>query len=261
MSLTPALALVHALLMQAPSPGDSGAGFWRKSDARLAIATVVAGAAIAPFDERIARWVRQPAIQGDSSRRQKVLLATVVNEMPLTVASMATYGIGRLAGWPVVADVGAHLTETLVSTIVVVEAIRIPLGRARPRVSPDDAFDFHFMGGWTRFEQRAFPSLHAAAGFATAACLSQEMRFRDVRARQYVSPALYALATVPGFTRMYLDQHWTSDILVGTVIGTFLGNRVTQYAHGRRTRLDRFLLGSRVDVRAGEFSVRWSMRR
>jgi membrane-associated phospholipid phosphatase len=58
---------------------------------------------------------------------------------------------------------------------------------------------------------------------------------------------LYGAAAVPGLTRMYLDQHWASDVVAGAFIGTLLGSRVVSYAHShRRSKLDRILLGTTV---------------
>ena len=165
-----------------------------------------------------------------------------MNEVPLTIAAVATYGIGRLAKSQTVADVGLHLTASLLATEVVTEVARIAIGRVRPRASEDDAFEFSPGEGLIAFEYRSFPSLHAAVAFATASALAEELRVRKARSRRVVIPLLYAAATVPGFTRLYLDQHWASDVLAGSIGGAFIGTRVVRYAHARRTRLDRWLL-------------------
>lgn len=216
---------------------------------------------MAIFDERIARWARTSSVQGDSSRHDLVSAATFVNEVPLTIGALAVYGTGRLAGWHSVADVGAHLTESLLATEIVAEAVRIALGRMRPRASPDDAFVFEPGRGLTVFEHRSFPSLHAAVAFATVSALAEEMRLRDVKARRWATPLLYTAAMIPGLTRIYLDQHWASDVLAGTVVGAFLGTRVVRYAHGRRTRIDRILLHTIIIPRAGALTVGWSLER
>ena len=58
---------------------------------------------------------------------------------------------------------------------------------------------------------------------------------------------LYGLAMVPGLTRMYLNQHWASDVVSGAFIGQLIGSRVVHYAHThRRTKLDRALLATTV---------------
>jgi membrane-associated phospholipid phosphatase len=200
-------------------------------------------------------------VQGDSGRHDLVSAATFVNEMPLTIGALAVYGTGRLAGWSTVADVGAHLTEALLATEIVAVAIRVGLGRVRPRASPDDAFVFEPGRGLTVFENRSFPSLHAAVAFATAGALAEEMRVRDVKARRWATPLLYTAAMIPGLTRIYLDQHWASDVLAGTAVGAFLGARVVRYSHGRRTRIDCILLHTVIVPRTGALYVGWSFAR
>lgn len=238
------------------TPGDST--FWRRAETRLAVAGAVVTVAMAPFDTRIARWARDPDVQGDARRHDAVSAVTVVNEVPLTIAAVATYAVGRLARSATVTDVGAHLTESLVTTVVLEEAVRIALGRARPHESPDNAFTFSPFLGLTKFEYRSFPSMHAAVAFATAASLSEEMRLRGVSSRKYFSPLLYVAATVPGFTRIYLDQHWASDIVSGSVVGVLIGGAIVRYSHQRRTIVDRWLIPKTVAVSDGYVRFGWT---
>lgn len=219
--------------------------FFKKKDLVTAGVIVGASAATSIFDERIARWWRSPSVHGDSSRKDLADALTIVNETPLTIGAFAAYGLGRLTGNETLADVGLHTTESLVLTVGLAEAIRGPLGRRRPRDSMDDAFNFKFWGGFTDFAARSYPSIHAAVAFATATTLVGEVKIRKPGAVKYVAPVLYTAALVPGITRMYLDQHWASDIVAGTFMGAMLGSRVVTYAHThKRSKLDRALLGA-----------------
>lgn len=232
------------------SPGDSGhvqkTFFTRHDLLRVGIAAAVTGGVMV-YDKKIAAWTQQGHVQGSQSLHNTVSDLTRLNETPLTIASVVTYGIGRLTKSQTTADVGLHWTEALLLTDVISQAIRGPLGRARPRVSQDDPFKFQFGTGFTKFENRAFPSLHSAVGFATAAALVGEIQMRKPDATWYAAPILYTVAMVPGLTRMYLNQHWASDVVAGAFIGQLIGSRVVHYAHThKRTKLDRALLATSV---------------
>lgn len=211
------------------------------------VATGIASAgaiAVSGFDLRVARWARSADVQGDSSRQNLVDELTRINETPLMLAALATYGVGRVAGSHTTADVGLHTLQALVLTTAVSQVVRGVFGRVRPRVSLEDPYAFRPGTGFSGFETRSFPSLHTSAAFATATALVGEIRVRRPAAVKVAAPLLYTAAMVPGLTRVYLDQHWASDIVAGAFVGALLGSRVVSYAHShRRTRLDQVLLG------------------
>ena len=236
---------VGAQAPQLPQPQDtSQKTFFTRGDLYKAAAILAVSGVVSVFDERIAHWTQSESVQGSDSRHNTADNLTVVNETPLTLAAVASYGVGRLIRNETVADVGLHATESLVLTVGMAEAIRGPLGRLRPRASPDDAFHFKLGTGFSNFAARSFPSIHAAVAWATATTVVGEVKFRNPDAVKYVAPPLYAAALVPGFTRMYLNQHWASDVVAGTFMGAMLGSKVVYYAHThRRNFVDRMLLG------------------
>lgn len=220
--------------------------FFTKRDAIVAGATLAGSAIVSAFDVRIAHWV-QSTVVGDSSHYDAVENLTVVNETPLTLGALAVYGIGRLAGNEMMADVGLHTTEALVLTVGIAEAIRAPLGRSRPRESPNDQYAFRFGKGFTDFGARSYPSIHAAVAWAAATALAGEIDERKPELSKYAKPVLYTAALIPGFTRIYLNQHWASDVVAGSMMGALLGSKVVHYAHShQRSKLDRILLGAMV---------------
>jgi membrane-associated phospholipid phosphatase len=146
--------------------------------------------------------------------------------------------------------VALHTTESVVSAAVFIQIVRGVLGRARPYVvdtvgdrRDSDPYDFEYFHGFTSFNYRSFPSMHAMASFAVATALTQEMRFRNTPNRAIISPALYAAAAMPAVARMYLDEHWASDIALGIFLGVFSGQKVVQYSHAHPdNRIDRKFL-------------------
>ncbi|MDQ3951271.1 MAG: phosphatase PAP2 family protein, partial [Gemmatimonadota bacterium] len=171
----------------------------------------------------------------------------------LTLGGLALYGIGRLSHSPTLADISFHMTEAVVIASVVSQVIRLPLGRERPIVKSNlgsDPFVFRPFRGWNNRDYRAFPSIHSASGFAAAAVLSGEVAKRWPDARWYVSPLLYGLAATPGLSRMYMNQHWASDVLMGAFIGVVAGQKVVRYNHATnpRNKVNRFFLGTDAGV-------------
>jgi len=217
--------------------------FFVKRDLVASGIAVAGSAVVSAFDLRIAHWARSPSVQGDSSRHDLVEALTRANETPMMLAALATYGVGRVAGSHTTADVGLHTLEALVLTTGMSQVVRGVLGRTRPRASLEDPFLFKPFTGFRGFETRSYPSLHTAASFAAASALVGEIRERRPSAVKVAAPLLYTAALVPPLTRIYLDQHWASDIVAGAFLGALIGNRVVSYAHShRRTRLDRALL-------------------
>ena len=219
--------------------------FFTRKDLVYSGVALAASAALSTFDVRIANWARTPSVQGSDRREEIIESFTRINELPLTLAALGTYGVGRIAHNNTITDVGMHFTEAMVLTVAVSEVIRVPVGRTRPRSSPDDQYNFNFGGGFSNFDERSYPSLHASAAFAAASVLSGELKLRNPDAAKYLAPVLYAAASVPGLTRIYLDQHWASDIVSGAFVGALLGSRVVQYAHSHEKNwFDRLLSGT-----------------
>jgi membrane-associated phospholipid phosphatase len=120
------------------------------------------------------------------------------------------------------------------------------LGRSRPHVTGDtNQYDFHWFQGFRQFNYRAFPSIHSSSGFAAATALVQETRLRRPGAVKFVAPLLYAAALTPGLSRMYLGQHWASDIFAGAVMGTIAGLKSVNYSHDHPgNRIDKLMIPS-----------------
>jgi membrane-associated phospholipid phosphatase len=216
----------------------------------VATGIAIAGTAIVyQYDTRIAHFSQEPSVQGGSSRRHVVRALTTINETPFTFGAVAAYGIGRLSHSETTADVGLHITESLVLTTGIGQLVRGALGRARPSSAVDGPLTHRFGRGYTDFEYRSFPSLHAATAFAASAAAVEEIRLRRPDAVRWSAPLLYGAATIPGFTRLYLNKHWASDIAAGSFLGALMGIKTVRYAHSHhRTKLDRFLLGTNVSA-------------
>jgi membrane-associated phospholipid phosphatase len=222
------------------------------------VAGATAGAAlVSRFDVAVARaigdsafHVRHPALTTTAKR------ASVVTETVLMLTGGTIYGIARRRHADATADVAFHTTESVLSAAMFIQVVRGALGRARPYVIDEtgekkdaDPYDFALLHGFTSFNYRSFPSMHAMASFAVASALTQEMRVRGTPNRQVISPVLYAGAALPALARLYLDEHWTSDIVMGVFLGVFAGQKVVLYSHDHPdNRIDRAFLRPRMGI-------------
>ena len=255
-----AAVLLGAGPLSAQTPGTSAQKtFYTGGDGAVAAGTLVLSAGLSLFDARLARFFQDSMRLHVRVGRKVDNLFTHINETTLTVGGLAVYGVARLAGQHTVADVAFHMAESVAAASLTSQLIRGPLGRTRPRDADkpfENQYDFHFMTGFTHFAQRSFPSIHSSSGFAAASALVAEVNRRDHGAVWLVGVPAYAMALTPGLSRMYLGQHWASDIFAGAVMGTFYGWRIVNYSHEHATTpVDRVFLGARTQTRSGPAHV------
>ncbi len=136
--------------------------------------------------------------------------------------ALAGYGAGRWTNRPALESLSAHWLEALADASLWVIAIKLVAGRKRPE---GDFRHSRFLGpvGYAHNlgGNSSFPSGHAALAFASAAVLSGEAD----DAPKVMLPA-YGAAAVIGFSRIYAEKHWVSDVIVGAALGHSIGRLV-----------------------------------
>ncbi len=91
---------------------------------------------------------------------------------------------------------------------VVAEGLKKAIDRKRPYEKYTDIYPYRFEKG------QSFPSGHTTIAFATATILTLQYK------KWYVAVPAYAWAAGSGFSRLYLGEHFTTDVLAGAGIGT-----------------------------------------
>ena len=99
------------------------------------------------------------------------------------------------------------LIESFLWANAVSETFKITLGRRRPYATDDP---FELRPGST---SGSFPSGHTISAFAAATTLSEY--YPDWK----VAVPAYSAATAVGFSRLYSNQHWASDVMGGALMG------------------------------------------
>ena len=232
-------------------------------DAATLGAGVAGSIALMGADSRIAKRLQSDRYQENDRYQDISSVASKVNEKSLFAAGLVTYGVARLVHAPrTTADIAWHTTESIFVASATATVARGVLGRSRPFATADsDAYDYRPGVGFRELKYRAYPSIHAASAFATAAALTAETARHSRRAAWIVGPLGYSLAALPGISRMYGDKHWASDVLMGAALGTVSGWATVRYHHHRPgNRLDRFFLGvSPLVAPNGELGLAWRL--
>lgn len=111
--------------------------------------------------------------------------------------------------------------ETLFFNGLITQGLKMIMGRARPYLN-DGNMDIDFFTFEMDQEDYSMPSGHTSAAFSVATVLSE--RIENI----FASAALYSLAGLTAFQRIYRDQHWFSDTILAAVLGTVIGLKIVK---------------------------------
>ena len=128
------------------------------------------------------------------------------------------YGGAILADSPKYKDLGEMLGESVILADATSFVLKQAIGRGRPFVGGDKG---SFRPFQFRNDYDSMPSMHTASAFAMASVLASQSE------NSLAQLFYYSAATFVGFSRMYKDKHWASDIILGAVIGELCGRVVT----------------------------------
>ena len=195
----------------------------------------VASAALLPLDRHVESLVREPRAQRSAFLQNSAHALNFAGGAGTLLAASALFGAGRLAGSPMLARAGLHAGEAIALGASATALLKTAIGRQRPNVESGDADDFTPGRGF-RGMRGSLPSGHTMAAFAFASTVSAEVRRDHARLGAVLAPLLYTGAALVGGARLYDDQHWASDVVLGAGIGLGAGHVTTAFgrahAHG-----------------------------
>lgn len=96
---------------------------------------------------------------------------------------------------------------------IIAQVLKYFILEARPAVYLKNSSYKYFIDGVTLHNYHAFPSGHTTSAFAMAAVLSFSLKDKNY------SMIFLAVATLVGYSRIYLAQHFMDDVLAGAIIG------------------------------------------
>lgn len=216
----------------------------------LLIGGFVAGAvAAAPADRFFTRELQDDARQASRFYNKGATVFRLFGQPGALFAGGGLYIIGLASENRRAEDLGLHSMEAIFIGSAITGATKIIAGRARPRISKDNARNFGLFRGLKGDNYESFPSGHTTAAFAFASLVTAETSHWNSGSRWIVGPLMYGAATLTGVSRIYNNAHWASDVIAGAAVGTLTGIKVYQYQHSHPDNwLDKRFLRAGVSV-------------
>jgi hypothetical protein len=122
--------------------------------------------------------------------------------------------------------IGCELIEATAYAASVTQILKIGFGRARPYVNGDPNYNLPFsLNG----DYNSFPSGHVTNAFAISTVLAKNTDSNLLKV------VLYTPAVFTAFSRMYQDQHWASDCVLGAAIGYFCASWVVDHQEQKKS--------------------------
>jgi len=119
-----------------------------------------------------------------------------------------------------VRNIGVLILETYIYSGLITLIFKSFFGRWRPFTLHGD-FSFYGLTVGPN-EQLSFSSGHASVSFALSCVLA------STTDNIYLKVFYYSLAVITGLSRIYHDQHWLSDVIMGSFIGILISTMLIQ---------------------------------
>jgi len=220
-------------------------GRWGKNDWLTFSLSLTASLAWWPVDSSIHDWIadNHPAALTSISR----FFSDLGHPLSLIGAISVGYLAGELTDSSSIRQTCLLSAESLLITELIVQAGKISFGRARP-YTLEGSSSFHpftLKGDW-----QSFPSGHSSAAWALASTLSSRTE------KHYLQVLFYSLATGVSLSRLILDKHFASDVVASSLLGYYIGRKISHKASQPAKKTDR--LSVSLSVLPGLMSVNFS---
>ncbi len=209
------------------SPGP----FFRESDAVFLGGALAAAALTSLFDGRLATQLGATGGHNRAYHELATVGASVGGVGPIAL-SAGMFVAGHIAHRSKLASLGTWGAEAVLISGSATLLLKGVAGRERPFAAAGDVDNYVFGRGFRSAAFASFPSGHTSAAFAVATVLARGTADQSPRTHLVVSGFAYGAATLIGVSRLYANQHWPSDVVVGAAIGITSGIAVVRHAHG-----------------------------
>jgi hypothetical protein len=172
--------------------------------------------AIATDHEAMTEVVSQnPSFNNANTNASNVLVS------PFIAASPVMYLAGHFSDSDHARETGILDGEAMLDSVVVEQGMKLIFWRERPTVDNGKGKFFQTNVGW----DSSFPSSHSMIAWSSAAVLADEYPGK------WKALGIYGMATGVSLTRVLGQDHFPSDVLVGSAFGWMIGHYVYKRHH------------------------------
>ena len=227
----------------------------------LVFAAGVGGAVAASMsaDRSVQRHLQSATARNNGVLKGVSNLTGGLGDPGTVIISAGLYFAGLASHSRRTAALGMHTGEAVVLGGVVSELTKGEIGRARPKISPDDSRNFRTGKGFSNDDYASLPSTETTVAFAAATSLALGIN-RDWPGHSHlVTPIAYATASMVAFSRLYRNEHWLSDVVSGAGLGVASGVFVDRFNRRYKNNLfERWFLPASVVPQRGGVALVWS---
>jgi len=188
---------------------------WKGRDLLYFSTVLGAGILLYAVDQDIKQWVQDH--RGSSSEDISKVITNFGDGGLLIGLMTGLYASGELFHNNSLRKTALLSLESWLTTGVIVRGLKFVTGRARPWTG-ESSHAFHPFSIKSSFS--SFPSGHASSAFAVATVVADQSK------KAYIDILAYSLATLVAISRVHIDKHWASDVLIGSSIGYFVAKKI-----------------------------------
>jgi membrane-associated phospholipid phosphatase len=180
-----------------------------------------------------------------------------------TLSSVFSFGLAPLAGTGVAALIAAYddrldeipedlllVAESAVITMNVAQGAKFGFARERPDVHARSAAEREAQSSTS--DNLSFFSGHASLAFSLATSAGTVASMRGHRLAPLMWLAGLGFATTGAYLRVAADEHYATDVLTGSLVGSAIGFAVPYFAHRPVREEGEFVSQLRVSARPVE---------
>jgi len=198
---------------------------WKGGDFLRLSAVLGAGILLYSVDQDIQQWAQDH--RSSSSEDSFKTIGQLGNGVVLIGLIKALYVSGEVSDNNSLRKTALLSLESWLTSGIIVRGLKSVVGRARPWTG-ESSHSFHPFSTRSRFA--SFPSGHSSSAFAVATVIADQSK------KVYIDILAYSLASMAALSRVHLDKHWASDILVGSAIGYFVAKKISALDRNRDSK-------------------------